>query len=240
MKNINEINEKIIINRLKNELNLIENKKDFFSLKNKYLNSNSFLKKYFSILKEINDANQKKEIGKKINKIVEKIKFLLKEKEEFINFENKENKEKFDFTLPIYNLFKKSKENILIYTLEKMINFFSSLGFKIIDDNEIVSSKENFDFLNFPKNHPARNLNDTFFFEKEKKYLLRTHCTTASIKNLSSFLKKNTNFKREINYGLINFGNVFRRDEEDNTHSHQFMQLDGIFASKKTNFSQLK
>jgi phenylalanyl-tRNA synthetase alpha chain len=121
-------------------------------------------------------------------------------------------------------------------TIEEIQDIFSSLGYQNFDGPEVEKEEYNFDRLNIPENHPARGMHDTFYLNKldedGKKLLLRTHTSNTQI----HVLEKNSNKELKI----ISCGKVYRRDEDDSTHTHQFNQLEGFVVGKNISFSHLK
>lgn len=115
--------------------------------------------------------------------------------------------------------------------IQRSCEWFAKMNFKIEQGNEIVSQIENFDLLNINQNHPARINSDSFYFDQ--KYMLRTHNTCHSAKVLLE-----ANPKAELR--VVTFGNVYRNDTDDATHSHQFSQIDFIWVQKNLSLANLK
>lgn len=113
-------------------------------------------------------------------------------------------------------------------SLQRMIQIFNTMGFSIEDGPEIETDYYNFEALNFPKNHPARAMQDTFFTENFS--LLRTHTSPIQIR----FAQLNPPPIK-----IIAPGRVYRVDM-DRTHSPMFHQLDGLWIDKNINFANLK
>jgi len=110
--------------------------------------------------------------------------------------------------------------------INKINKFLWKNNYTLVEHSPLELSEYNFEKLNISKNHPAFKNNDTFFIDEEKKYLLRAHCTSTTSRLLE--LKANQLF------AAYTIGNVFRRDTDDATHSHQFMQLDLIKITKNS------
>ncbi|HEY4473534.1 MAG TPA: phenylalanine--tRNA ligase subunit alpha [Candidatus Paceibacterota bacterium] len=117
---------------------------------------------------------------------------------------------------------------ITIATRE-IAEIFSRMGFGIAYGPELESDWYNFEALNFPKDHPARDMQDTFFIKEarstkhEARNVLRTHTTSVTIRELEKMAKSGETEKR-----MINPGKVFRNEATDATHEAQFYQLDGF------------
>lgn len=114
-------------------------------------------------------------------------------------------------------------------TIHRINNFFTSIGFEIIDGIEIEDSYHNFDALNIPVGHPARNENDTFWFDTNR--LLRTQTSSVQIR----MMKENHPPIR-----MITSGRVYRRDCSDRTHTPMFHQMEGLFIDKTVSFANLR
>ena len=108
--------------------------------------------------------------------------------------------------------------HLLNEMVNNVINFFKQLNFEIESGHEVVTDLFNFENLNIPKNHPARNMQDSFFINEE--WLLRTHCTVTTAQKIYQSKKDDIR--------ILSYGNVYRRDDDDATHSHQFMQIDFV------------
>ena len=105
------------------------------------------------------------------------------------------------------------------------------LGFEVADGPEVEEDLYNFELLNLPKDHPARDMQDTFYITENT--LLRTHTSPVQARTLLS--KKGVGPVR-----VICPGRVYRRDDDDATHSHQFTQIEGLLVDKDISLSDLK
>ncbi len=110
--------------------------------------------------------------------------------------------------------------------------YFDKLGFKIIEGNEIESEWFNFDALNVPAHHPARDAQDTFWIDSKEPKALRVH-TTASESHIVSEKKLKPPFR------IITPGRVYRNERTDVSHDHTFYQFDGIVVEKDVNITHL-
>lgn len=197
-------------------------------------NKNIFTKKHIAPLyDELKNApvEQKKEIGQFINEVKS---YLEVEFEKFIiNLETKNDTlDKQNSLNPriISNSLSVGHEHVLNIVANKIVNYFKRFDFQIMLGNEIVDSEYNFDRLNIPVSHPARNPQDSFYLDD--KYLLRTHCTVTSA------IAMDHNYDKDIR--IISFGNVYRNDDDDATHSHQFMQVDIVWVRDDLTLANLK
>ncbi|BBU47561.1 phenylalanine--tRNA ligase subunit alpha [Mycoplasmopsis felis] len=164
----------------------------------------------------------KKELGQKIN-------LLKKQYEDFfeqadlrikeIQINNKINSEFIDISEPVN---KQGSIHPITIVEERLKEWFIQHGYYQRQEGEIVSDLYNFEQLNIPKDHPARAMHDSLYIDKNT--LLRTHNTGITAK----ILQENPN--KEI--AVFALGKVYRNDEDDATHSHQFTQLDFVSVGK--------
>src|SRR5437763_297760 len=110
---------------------------------------------------------------------------------------------------------------------EKIYEIFLRLGYSFFESSEIETEENNFNLLNMPRFHPARTMHDTFYLNDN--LLLRTHTT-----NIQPYLMKK-NINKELR--VITMGKVYRRDNDDPSHTHQFMQFDCFVVEKETKFT---
>src|SRR5574344_1404443 len=122
--------------------------------------------------------------------------------------------------------------NILERIVEEIENILMTMGFDVVDGPEIEEDKFNFELLNIPKGHPARDAQDTFYIEDEK-ILLRSQ--TSPVQAHVMLANHGENPIR-----MICPGKTYRRDNDDATHSHQFMQIEGLLVDKEVSLSDLK
>ena len=125
--------------------------------------------------------------------------------------------------------FEQGTEHPINITLNFIIEFLESLGFRTIDGPEIETEEYNFDMLNIKKTHPARQMHDTFYIDKNS-YLLRTHTSPVQIRAMKS---------NKPPFSYISGGKVYRKDD-DSTHLPMFHQIEGIHIDKEVNFAELK
>lgn len=140
--------------------------------------------------------------------------------------------EAIDISLPGYS-YAYGSRHILTQTLEEIEDFFIGLGYQVIEGPEVELDLYNFEKMNLPKNHPARDMQDTFYIDQE--VLLRTHTSPVQARTMEVH-----NFEEDGPLKMISPGKVFRRDSDDATHSHQFMQVEGLVIDKKVTLSDLK
>tara|TARA_B100000767_G_C19776285_1_gene542786 strand:- start:5951 stop:6676 length:726 start_codon:yes stop_codon:yes gene_type:complete len=112
---------------------------------------------------------------------------------------------------------------------DSIMNLLLTFGFEIIEGPEIETEKFNFDMLNIKKSHPARQMHDTFYVEKQSR-VLRTHTSPVQIRGMTENVPP---------MAFISGGKVFRKDD-DATHLPMFHQVEGIYVDKDVSFSHLK
>ncbi|MFR0367736.1 phenylalanine--tRNA ligase subunit alpha [Candidatus Phytoplasma palmae] len=221
-------------NKITKTIKEIQEIKKITELEISYLGKNGYLSFLLKEIKNFNLQEDKKTAGKKINFLKEKIIFLLKEKKTILEKKHLEQilkKDTIDTTLPEFP-FKKGSLHPLNKTIKKIENFFLKLGYSVIEGKEIVTDLYNFEMLNIEKDHPARDMQDSFYLDIDSKTLLRTHTSSVQIKAML-----NSNSKP---LKIISSGKVYRRDKDDETHSHQFTQLEGFMIDYNVNLKDLK
>jgi len=138
-------------------------------------------------------------------------------------------KEKLDIALDDVELIEAYKHP-LTQVIEDVEDFFVSMGFEIADGPELESDHYNFEMMNLAKGHPARAMQDSFYVDPET--LLRTHTSPVQARAMLE--------KQGQPLAIICPGKVYRRDNDDPTHSHQFMQIEGLVVDQDISFAQLK
>src|SRR5581483_626447 len=118
----------------------------------------------------------------------------------------------------------------LTQIIQKIYDIFLPLGYQIAESAEIESEEHNFSKLNMPAEHPARDMHDTFYLNAN--LLLRTHTSNTQIR----IMENNPNQELRI----ITTGKVYRRDEDDAIHTHQFTQIEGFIVGQDVSFPELK
>ena len=198
---------------------------EFFRIK--FMSKNGVLNNLFNDFKKI-EPEEKRKIGLLINDlkncILSKIESLkIKPKE-------KSNVQKFDFTLPS-SINKNGSLHPLTIVENKIIEIFKLIGFELQTGPEIEDDWHNFSALNMPDNHPARDMQDTFFLKKNPDLLLRTHTSSVQIRYMENNLPP---------IRIISPGRVFR-NEDVSARSHcLFHQIEGLAIDENINFSDLK
>ncbi len=137
--------------------------------------------------------------------------------------------EKIDVTLPGYKLYSGSIHP-LNQVIEDLEDLYIGMGYQIAEGPEVESDYYNFEMMNLEKDHPARDMQDTFYITEE--ILLRTH--TSPVQARTMLEMKGQPLK------VVCPGKTYRRDDDDATHSHQFMQMEGLVVDKNISLANLK
>lgn len=139
--------------------------------------------------------------------------------------------ETIDVTLPGKTV-KKGSRHILTQVMEEIEDIFVGMGYQVVEGYEVESDHYNFERMNLPKDHPARDMQDTFYISED--ILVRTHTSPVQARTME---------KHDFSKGalrMISPGKVFRRDTDDATHSHQFHQIEGLVVDKHVTMGDLK
>ena len=173
-------------------------------------------KKFASDLNIIKDELQEA-INLKLNQI------------EIAEINQKLEKEKVDVTLP-ERTFIRGKIHPVSQTIDEISSIFSEVGFSVEEGPDVENEHNNFTALNTPDNHPARDMHDTFYLDKNKEKLLRTHTSPVQIRTMS---------KNKPPFKIIAPGRTYRSDS-DQTHAPMFHQVEGLHIDKNINMGHLK
>ncbi len=211
----------------------VKNLNDVNELKVNYLGKKGAISELTTYLKELPNE-EKKEFGKLLNELKTEISSLIEEKikiyeEEALN--EKLTNESIDVTLPGTKI-KMGAPHIVEKIIEDIEDVFMSMGYDVVDGPEIEEDKYNFEMLNIPKGHPARDAQDTFYLSGDE-ILLRSQTSPVQIRTMLS-----KGGKEPVR--MICPGKTYRRDDDDATHSHQFVQIEGLLVDKKVSLSDLK
>ena len=174
--------------------------------------------------------SNRKEIGKKANQIKEDLEKRIEET--LLQIQERERreglaKERIDVTIPGRQI-PLGKKHPLTQTLEEIIDIFSHLGFEVVEGPEVELDYYNFEALNIPKGHPAREMQATFFISEDM--VLRTHTSPMQVRTME---------KKRPPVRMICPGAAYRVDS-DPTHSPMFHQVEGLLVDKGITFADLK
>ena len=211
----------------------IQNAKDqseIEALRVKYLGKKGELT---AILKQMGSLSpeERPAMGQLVNLAKQAVENLIAEKQAKLKAmaqQEKLKKETIDITLPA-KVKKTGKLHPLNTVLDDMINIFTSMGFDVVDGPEVETDHYNFECLNVPADHPARDMQDTFYLAEN--LLLRTQTSAAQIRTMEN---------RKPPIRVICPGRVFRADEVDATHSPVFHQIEGLVVDRGITMCDLK
>lgn len=178
-------------------------------------------------------AEERPKVGQMANDVREEVTAAISQKEEKLEEEALVAKlweESIDVTLPGRPVAKGSKHP-LTSVVETIEDIFIGMGFTVAEGPEVETDYYNFESLNLPKDHPARDMQDTFFITSD--LLLRTQTSPVQTRTMEKHEGKGP-------VKIICPGKVYRRDEDDATHSHQFMQIEGLVVAEGIRMSDLK
>lgn len=188
------------------------------------------------VLKGMKDLSPKERpiVGKLANDVRDTIQAKISERKAVLHQEalNKQlAEETIDVTLP-GTTHSVAQTHIILQVIEEIEDLFLGMGYKIVEGNEVETEHYNFERINVPKHHPARDMQDTFYIDES--YLLRTQTSGTQPRTLEQH-----NFE-EGPLKMISPGKVYRRDTDDATHSHQFHQIEGLVIDKDIAMTDLK
>ncbi|NOZ85082.1 MAG: phenylalanine--tRNA ligase subunit alpha [Deltaproteobacteria bacterium] len=199
-------------------------------LKVTYLGKKGKVTSYFKALGSA-PAQERKALGQQVNRARQAIENALAVREEAIKLDALDQKleaRKVDVTLP-GRPFGRGTVHILDQVMDRILDLFSGLGFDVVLGPEVETSWNNFDALNFPPDHPARDMQDTVFIEDE--IVLRTHTSPVQVRTMKS---------RKPPLRVVCPGVVYRRDTPDATHAPAFFQVEGLMVGEHVSFAELK
>lgn len=177
-------------------------------------------------------AEQRPVVGELVNKVRTEIEEVIdsKEKEfEEAELKRKVEAEKIDITLPATRI-KRGSIHPLNRIIEDVEDLFVSMGYDVVTGPELETDEYCFERLNLPKDHPARDMQDSFYITTE--YLLRTQTSSVQARTMMANTEKTP-------IRMICPGKTYRK-EDDATHSHQFNQVEGLVVDKDISFANLK
>ena len=221
----------------KEAINKINSVKDLDELeKNRlfYLGKKGIISQEMKKLSNLS-IKEKKDLGKKLNEIKKSILINIDKQKNIIEAKEINKKilqEKIDLSLPS-RLNETGKIHPISHTIEKVINIFSSMGFVVAEGPDIETDYNNFTALNIPPDHPAREMQDTFYIRDSKnkeKLVLRTHTSPVQIRTM---IEKKPPLK------IIVPGRTYRCDS-DSTHSPMFHQVEGLLIDEESTMANLK
>ena len=203
----------------------IKDEKELYDLRVKFLGKKGVLTEVMKGARDLS-PEERPTFGKLVNEVKTFINDSLEEKKAElakVALELKLASEEIDVTLPSKRV-QLGGINPLNKIIEEIEGIFISMGYSVAEGPEVETDKFNFEMLNLPKDHPARDMQDSFYITNE--LLMRTQTSPVQAREM---LKANG----EGPIKIICPGKVFRRDNDDATHSHQFTQIEGLVVDKK-------
>lgn len=215
-------------------LTKVDNRKELDELKNTYMGKSGKITLIQQLIKDIPNE-EKKEFGIKVNEIRNTFNDFYNELLDTITTNEinlKLESERIDVTLPSEKI-KRGSKHPMTRIQEEFEDIFTSMGYTVYDGPEVESDENCFQKLNLPKGHPARDAQDTFYLKDEyERFLIRSQTSTAQVRAMEANKEKGP-------LRIVCPGKVYRRDE-DATHSHQFMQIEGLVIDKNVSMADLK
>lgn len=197
-----------------------------------YLGKKSELQNLGSLMREL-EPEQRKEFGKSLNELRLNFESQIEElrnKLEIEELNKKLDKEKIDVTLPATKI-SIGGVHPITKVIDEISELFISMGYDLVEGPEIESDLYNFELLNLPKGHPARDTQDSFYITEEM--LLRTQTSPVQARTMLENEEKTP-------IRIICPGKTYRKDDDDATHSHQFTQIEGLVVDEDISMADLK
>lgn len=214
------------------ELNLVQNQQELNELRIKYLGKKGPLTEVLRGMGALS-ADERPLIGQVANDVRAAIETVIEEKQAAYQHQETENRlraETIDVTLP-----GRPSTQGAVHPINKIVqeieDIFLGMGFTIAEGPEVERDYYNFEALNLPKDHPARDMQDSFYITDE--ILMRTHTSPVQVRTMEAR-------KGAVPLKIISPGKVYRRDDDDATHSHQFTQIEGLVIDRNIRMSDLK
>jgi len=223
------------LKKIKEEFLLKLNKKldisEINEIKSNLFGKNGLISTQFKRIGSISESERKK-FASDLNLIKDELKDIINSKINEVENEEINKKlenDKVDITLPGRS-FVRGKIHPVSQTIDEISSIFSEIGFSVEEGPDVENEYNNFTALNTPDNHPARDMHDTFYLDKKKQKLLRTHTSPVQIRTM---MKDRPPFK------IIAPGRTYRSDS-DQTHAPMFHQVEGLHIDKDINMGHLK
>lgn len=209
------------------EIEKINSISELEKIRVKYFGRNGVITRLFDELKLL-PAEEKPLFGKLLNNLRNKTSEDFEKKKISLEKSKPAEENLIDLTLPGKKI-KTGSRHILTQTLFEIKSIFKGLGFSVYEGPELESDYYNFEALNFPPDHPARDMQDTFFISD--KFLLRTHTTPVQIRIME---------KEQPPVRAIMPGRVYRNEAISSRSYCMFHQVDGIYVDTDVSFAELK
>jgi len=220
---------KEIIERIKSEVaeQVIKSEQDLENFRLRFLSKKGEVSSLFAKLKEV-PKEQKREVGLWLNDLKQKTEQKFLESKERWEGKSKNNQPSIDKTLPGVNVLSGNRHPLQIVQ-NRMIDIFTKMGFDISEGPEIEDDWHNFSALNFPDNHPARDMQDTFFINGDIS--LRTHTSSVQVRVME---------RKQPPIRTISPGRVYRNEAISARSNCFFHQIEGLYIDEGVSFADLK
>ena len=217
--------------KISEEISKAASKNALVEVRNIYLSKKAEINNMMALIKNFS-GEDKARFGQTINTIRQELNNLYDEK--MHNFLSEEvaaqlASQQIDITLPGINK-NAGGTNPVFLIRDEILDIFISMGYKVKEGRDVETDHYNFELMNIPKNHPSRDMQDSFYISEN--LLLRTHTSPAQARAMEE--KKGEMVK------VVCPGKCYRRDNDDMTHSHQFGQIEGLLVGKNINLAHLK
>lgn len=230
-----DLKEKLaaLADKAAHEIKSVSTLEELETLRVSYLGKKGELTQVLKGMKDLS-ADERPVIGQLANQVRDNLTNQMTVTRETIEKEalNKRlSEETLDVTLPGIRP-RKGQSHVIIQIIEEIEDLFLGMGYQIVEGNEVEEDYYNFERVNLPQNHPARDMQDTFYITSE--ILMRTHTSPLQARTLETHDFSKGPLK------MISPGKVYRRDTDDATHSHQFHQIEGMVIDKHITMADLK
>ncbi|MFA7700338.1 MAG: phenylalanine--tRNA ligase subunit alpha [Bacilli bacterium] len=217
--------------KISEEISKAASKNALVEVRNIYLSKKAEINNMMALIKNFS-GEDKARFGQTINTIRQELNNLYDEK--MHNFLSEEvaaqlASQQIDITLPGINK-NAGGTNPVFLIRDEILDIFISMGYEVKEGRDVETDHYNFELMNIPKNHPSRDMQDSFYISEN--LLLRTHTSPAQARAMEE--KKGEMVK------VVCPGKCYRRDNDDMTHSHQFGQIEGLLVGKNINLAHLK
>ncbi len=212
--------------QFQNDIQKVKDNQELEELRIRYLGRKGLISSAFTLMGQVPDV-QRPKFGQALNALKKEAEAAYKQLKQNLSTEQK-RKQTLDLTLPgRRNFF--GRKHPLIAVADEIKAIFRSFGFTVEDGPEVESDFYNFEALNIPKSHPARDMQDTLYITED--ILLRTHTSPVQIRVME---------RQKPPIRMIAPGRVYRRDTPDASHSPFFHQVEGLAIGKDVTFADLK
>lgn len=210
---------------------IIDNKEKAEEFRLKFLSKKGEISELFDQFKTISGA-EKKEIGQKLNMLRQMIESRFNEAKDKFSSGSSNQEEAIDLSLPV-NARKLGSVHPISLVKNEILDIFEKIGFSVAYGPEIEDDWHNFSALNFPENHPARDMQDTFFIEKEPagNFALRTHTSSVQVRLMES---------EKPPIRALMPGRVYRNEAVSARSNCFFHQIEGLYIDENVSFADLK